>query len=329
MLFGNRNTDEPEVAYCIILAGQSNNDGSAISERLLGDFGYKGILDGYPLDRTALNPVPDLYDRTPSGVYIYNLQRTDDNLWYTDDGVWEAYEATNNGNARNRAVRNSDGRYGAELGAAVQIADYTGKEVFIVKPAWGATALAQGDTGASLPGPWLYQCLHLHGLYIQRAVRDFATFRPGVRLKVVHWHWWQGERDATQGRTQAQYYNDLNTLMPQIRRHIYSHFVIQVGQEPLFQFTKLKANETAAEDTISAAIEQYVNEHADARFLDVDGLTGEYFPKLEDLTVAEQDPLPLNSGPYPDDLHASHIYVDAVGELTVLNDIAAGLLQAA
>lgn len=329
MMFGSHTAAPPETAYCIILAGQSNNDGSAVSERLLGDFGYEGILTGYPNPRVA----QPLYDRTPEGVFIYNLQRTDNNAWRTDDGVFEAYQATNTGNARNRAIRNSDPRFGAELATAVKIQKYTGKEVFILKPAFGATALDRADTGASLPGPWLNEAMQIHELYIERMVRDFKVFRPGVRLKIVSWHWWQGERDASQGRSRVQYLADLNVLMPHVRRHIASNFVIENGQGPLFQFTKLKANITPEEDQISLAFQDYVAAHSDARFLDVDGLTGQDFPKLEDLTVAEAAPLakgsPNNALGVPDDLHASHIFVGAVGELGGDNVISAGLLQAA
>lgn len=334
MMFGSHTADPPEVAYAVALWGQSNNDGSAVSERLLGDFGYKGILDGYPLARTALAPVPALYDRTRSDIHIYNLQRTDENAFRADDGVWEQYAATNTGNARNRAVRNADGRYGCELALATQIADYTGKEVFIIKPAWGATALNRTDTGASLPGPWLNEAMQIADLYFSRSVRDFATYRPGVRLKFVTLHGWQGERDATQGVSQATHYANLNLLMPYLKRSIYSNFVIETGQEPLFQLTKLKANLTPAEDVISAALLQWVNDDTTLRrFIDVDGLTGEDFPKLEDLTVAEAAPLakgsPNNALGYPDDLHASHIFVNAVGEAAFNNLVSAGLLQAA
>lgn len=331
-IVGTTSGSNPTIAYCIIMMGQSNADGGAVSARMGAggnNYAYKGILTGYPNARVA----QENYSRTPAGVYIYNKQRTDDNLWGVDDGFWEPYEATDTGNAHNKGVANADPRIGCEGALAEAIVDYTGAEVFIIKPSWGATALYSGDTGASFPGPWNYQARQLAtDAYIARAVRDFHIYRQNVKLRLVSVGWWQGERDASQGRSQAQYTADFADYYAYMDKSIKGNFLIESDKLPLWQLVKLKLNETAGETTINAAHQAFVAANPTfARYIDIDQ-GGRDFPRLTDMTVAEASPITKaipNSLGIDDDNHSSHITQLAVGEMMFNNVQSAGLLIAA
>jgi hypothetical protein len=324
MIFGT-DTAAPEVAYCILHMGQSNGDGNAQGERLANTlWNYRGLLQNWPATRTT----EAQYSATPADVFIYNKQNVFDGPWMDDDGAWEAYTIGASGNSRNRISSGQVTYFGHEAILAQDIVNATGKEVFILKPSFSDTPLSVTLTSPTGPGPWNNVCRTLAAqAYIARAVRDFAAFRPGVRLKIVGVSWWQGENDANGGRTSAQYQADFALFRSMIAPVIEAHFVID--DAPVWNIVALDFLQTAAEGVINTALQAICTAYG---YNYVDDHIGKSTRK-RDLTVAQADPLtkgvnittPNASGGL-DDNHTGYIGHQLVGQRCFANIQSAGLL---
>lgn len=321
MILGNASA--PDIAYCILHMGQSNGDGNGQGERLANTlWNYRGLLQNWPATRTT----EDQYSATPADVFIYNKQNTSAGEWMADDGAWEAYEIGSTGNSRNRIATGQEAYFGHEAILAQDIVDSTGKEVFILKPAFPATPLYNAGTSSTGPGQWNNVCRTIAAqAYIEKAKRDFATFRPGVRLVLVNVSWWQGENDAGNGRTSAEYQSDFADLLEMIRPVIAANFVIE--QEPVWNLVALDFNRTAGETVINTALDaicttygfNYVDDHVGKSLRRNELTAGQASP----ITKGVDDVTPNSAGGL-DDNHSNYIAHQLVGQRCFAN--VAGIL---
>jgi hypothetical protein len=325
MIFGT--PTDPTIAYCILHMGQSNGDGNGQGQRLANTlWNYRGLLQNWPATRTT----EDQYSATPSGVHIYNKQNLSAGEWMADDGVWEPYTIGVSGNSRNRInIGGTQAAYfGHEAVLAQDIVNATGAEVFILKPAFPATPLYNAGTSSTGPGQWNFVCRTIAAqAYIERAIRDFAAYRPGVRLKIVNVSWWQGENDAGAGRTSAEYQADFADLLSMIQPVIAANFVLD--QQPAWNLVALDFNRTAGEAIINDALQAICTTYG---FNYVDAHVGKSTRRNE-LTAAQADPITKgvdnttpNSVGGLDDQHTSYIGHQLVGQDCFLNIQTAGLI---
>jgi hypothetical protein len=324
MIFGTDNST-PEVAYCILHMGQSNADGNGQGQRLANTlWNYRGLLQNWPNTRTSQAQ----YSATPSSVYIYNKQNTSAGEWMADTGAWQAYTIGVSGNSRNRIATGQEAYFGHEAVLAQDIVNLTGKEVFIIKPAFPSTPLSVTLTSSTGPGQWNNVCRTIAAqAYIARAVRDFAAYRPGVRLKLVNVSWWQGENDAASGRTSVQYQADFALFLAAIRPIIAANFVLD--QQPSWNIMALDFNQNAAETVINTALQaicttygfNYVNDHVGKSTRKMDLTAGQASP----LTKGVNTSTPNAAGGL-DDEHTNYIGHQLVGQRCFANIQTAGLL---
>ncbi len=325
MIFGDRAEQTEDIAYCILHMGQSNADGNGQGQRLANSlWNYKGILANWPNTRTT----EDQYSATPADVFIYNKQNTSAGDWMGDNGAWEAYEIGPTGNSRNRTASGQEAYFGCESIIAQNIVDATAKEVFILKPAFPATPLWSGGTSSTGPGQWNNVCRTIAAqAYIERAVRDFKTYRPGVRLVIVGVLWWQGENDAGAGRTSAQYQADFAGFLSMMRPVIAANFVLD--QEPVWNVVALDFNRTANETVINGALSaicttyglNFVNAHISKSLQKLEMTSAQAAP----ITKGVNTTTPNSVGGL-DDEHTNHIGHYVIGEQCFANIQSAGLL---
>lgn len=315
MLIGRRlNPVPPERVLFILCMGQSNMDGRTISARLANtQYNYKGIADGYPAVRTTQGQ----YTTTPSGVYTYwkTLFPSDDQS--LDNGSWQQLViGTNNSHT---GASTAD-QVGPELSLCTRLREATGLEVRMVKIGFGATGLTNTITTSNAPGNWNNTNRFIAiEYYLKRAMRDFRAAFPNKRPVLVGINWWQGEKDANEGITQATYEAQFESLRQYITQEVYSQFVIQ--RPPIWNLVKLNYWQNAAEDTINAALAAIVAANsADFRLVD-----SQPYPTAAELTSAEAAPVAVgtpNSEGLNDDGHASYIAQLAVGERMADNILA-------
>ena len=253
MINGPSTPVDPDVAYFIMVFGQSNGDGRATAARLANtNFSYEGISTSYPAARVA----QPLYTGTPSNVYIYNKGNsvTFDNQ-PTDDGVWEPYEA--GVNSAHKGVL-AVGYIGVELSLAKTLQAYSGKDVYIVKAGFFSTYLCEQSILASPPGAWQYTNRQIAmEYYLRRAMRDFRAANPTKRAVPLCVYWWQGENDAVEGRTAIQYAADFTDMRTYMDRTIKECFVMEEGDDPLWIMSLLDFTQSAAEGVINTGITNY------------------------------------------------------------------------
>lgn len=323
-MFGSTPSTVP-IAYAILHMGQSNGDGYAQGERLANTlWNYRGLLQNWPNTRTA----EDQYSATPDDVFIYNKQNTGSGDWMGDNGAWEAYDIGPTGNSPNYIGTGQEAYFGHEAILAQDIVNATGKEVFILKPAFPATPLYTAGTATLGPGPWNNVCRTIAAqAYIARAVRDFATYRPGVRLVLVNVSWWHGENDANAGRTSAEYQADFAEFHGMINPVIASNFVLD--QQPVWNIMALDFNRTAGETVINGASQAICTTYG---YNYVDDHVGKSTQK-EELTVAQASPITKgvdattpNSVGGLDNKHTNYIGHQLVGQRCFANIQSAGIL---
>jgi hypothetical protein len=307
--------------------GQSNGDGNAQWERLSGnaDYNYHGIKDLYPAVRSG----QPQYTISPTGVHIYFKGGAQARQWMDDDGVWRVYAMTNtNGYQRNVHNTGQKGYFGHDGILAQLIQAATGKDTYIIKPAWGTTMIDSNFTSLE-PGCWVNASLAVATqAYIARAIRDFAAYAPGKRPRIVNVSWWQGEGDATNGMSTADYLASLEIVYEVINSALAQNFVIDADKPPTWNFVGLNFINPATPALINAALSQmatntgqyYVDSHL--------GFGGQGLNKST-LSVAEASPLAVgnpNASGGLDDEHSSYIAHQFVGESCFENLTASGIL---
>jgi hypothetical protein len=316
MILGNAGT-APDVAYFIILMGQSNADGRREPTRLQNtQYNYKGIGAGYPSVRTTQAQ----YVASPSNVFIYYKSVASSDDMSVDVATWQAYTAGVNSS-------HDDNSFGTELSCATRINDLTGKPVYIVKVAYGGTSLNTDTPSASqlAPGNWNPTNRYIAmEFYLRRAMRDFRTANPTVRPVLLAINWWQGENDAINGVGTATYESEFAALKTYIDARVRGEFVIDVGSEPVWNITRLHFNLDAAEGLINTALDNIA-----AAYTDVEIIDAAPYPRGVDLTTAEAAPLPVglpNADGGLDNNHTAYIGLLGIGEKQVDNIVTKGLI---
>lgn len=311
-----RNTET--IAYLIIVAGQSNADGQGLTQRLSNtQFNYKGIAAGYPNPRTTQGQ----YVLNPSGVYIYSKGKNPAySIQITDNGHWVGYVAPTYSSSSDTGFY---AHFGPELPLSQYLRDVTGKEIFILKPAFSGTPLSPGVPSSFGPGNWTDDTLGdrysditkkvLPIWWYQNALRDFHSFRPGVTLipLVVLWH--QGESDEGAATTQ-QYADALTDFIDKNTRMITTYFSTYRHPVPT-AVIKLDMHRDADEATIVAAQQMVAGVMKNTVLIE-----NSRYPRRSDLTTAECAPVAFDSiSGDPDSgshgLHASYIKILSIGEL--------------
>jgi len=316
-----------QIVPLIVNLGQSNNDGNAQSERLANTlWNFKGISDvAWGTTRTT----EAQYVTNPAGVKIFFKQRgTGNQEWHTNNGVWQDYVMGTN--SRNRLSAGQATYFDHSAITAQQIIDIRGGEVAILKPSFPGTSLAVNATNSIEPGNWLNVCRTIATeAYLKRAATAFTTYRPGQTLKPVAINWWQGEGDANNSRTTAQYTADFLSMYNSVNAVINSSYPISVTEPPVWNLIAIDVR-TAEGDQINNALIAlaaslprcyYVNIHI-----------GKTLWKQE-LTVAQASPLTkgindvtVNAAGGIDDKHSNHIAHQLIGEQIRKNIYAAGVL---
>lgn len=317
-MFGPR-TSAVVTVPCIWVGGQSNPDSAAQSERLANAlWNYKGILAGYPNTRVA----EPQYVANPAGVHIYNRSAAQASDWSLDTGQWEPYEA--GVNSRNVTTASNTVLFGPECILSQCIADYTGGEVAIIKPAFAGVGLLPTSLNTA-PGPFnnVARTIALQ-VYMERAVRDWAAYNPGTRLEIVGVIWWQGETDANLGVTGANYVADLTKLYNVMNAGFRRMFVTR--RDPVWNFVSLDFNRSAAEIDINSAVSAFAT--AQGQYF-IDDHMGKSLQK-DELTAAQDDPLtkgaPTNASGNDDDNHSNYIAVQLIGESAFNNLVTEGVI---
>lgn len=314
-MFGNETSSVVEVP-CVVYMGQSHCDGAFQSERLANTlWNYKGILAGYPNTRTT----QEQYVADPAGVHIWNRSAAQASDWSLDTGAWEPYEA--GVNSRNVTTASNTVLFGPECFVSQGIADHTGGEVAIIKPAFAGVGLLP-TTITVAPGPWNNNSKHIAlQNYIRAGVRDWAAYNPGTRLKLVGVVWWQGEAEVGSGTSGASYVADLLKLYTFLNEVFQSYFVLD--RLPSWHFVSLDSHRNATEGGINTAVEAFADARSNCYF--IDDHKGKSLRKSE-LTAAQDDPLtkgsPTNASGNDDDSHCNYIAGQLVGERIVSNMIA-------
>jgi len=319
-MFGPTTSSVVEVP-CVLYMGQSNMDGCGQSERLANTlWNYKGILAGWPATRVA----QPQYVAAPAGVHIYDKLAAQGADLMLDNGVWEPYVA--GVNSRNVAGPASPAlvMFGTECMLSQCIADHTGGDVAIIKPAFAGVGLLP-TTLNTPPGPFNYIARTIAMLaYVKRATETWAAYQPGTRLKLVGVVWWQGESDANVGVTGAAYVTALTNLYNFFNAALQSYFVMT--RAPVWNFVALDYYRTPAETDINSSVQAFAA--AQGQYF-IDAHVGKSLQKQE-LTVAQASPLakgaPTNASGNDDNEHSNYIAHELVSESAMNNFIAAGAL---
>lgn len=309
MIFGKRAQASDLVdAHFIILLGQSNADGRREPTRLQNtQYNYKGIGAGYPSVRSG----QDQYVANPSNVYIYRKAGIYTDDFSPDNGAWQAYVAGSNSSY-------DDNAFGTELACATRLADTTGKPVYIIKVAFGGTGLSDSCDTSTIPGNWNHTIRYMAAeFWIKRALRDFRSANPTLRPRLLGINWWQGEQDTVDDIPTATYEAQFALFRAYMQRIIEGNFV---SQDYIWNITKLKFNENAAEALINTALANIAAAHSDTFLVD-----STPYPQGDALTLGESSPLATgspNADGGTDNAHSSYIGLLGVGEYMADNMIA-------
>lgn len=294
----------PEIIYVIKMAGQSNASGRAQWGRMANnDYNYKGISDaitGYP----AVSGGRPKYLKNPPGCFIYYKGNDRNQNYVTDNGSWQALNA-----GVNTVGDGTVDYFGAEVSMATRIQEAIGKEVFIIKAAWGDTALNEFKTGTTWPNINNYYRTIDSYAYTQRAFRDLKTFRPNAKIVFLGELWWQGEADLS---VYDQYEFEWNKYQRFMSNIIKSYVSIDRFDYKRI-IVKLKYY-SAANNAIMNNVFDTIAANNPGRVFTIDH---SICPQKQSLSPAEASPIAIgspNSGGGSDDSHSSYISQQYVGE---------------
>ncbi len=313
-------TTEVPVAYCIVSTGQSNAEGLAQSERYANtQYNYQGIAADWPATRTS----QPQYVVDPDSVYIYYKGAAQGAELFLDNGEWQPYVA--GGNSRNVTSATNTVLFGVEGPLAQLIQERTHAPVAIIKATFPGVGLLPTSLNVP-PGPYNNVARTIAAqAYIQRAVRDWADFMPGYRLKIVNILWWQGETDATLGVTTTDYRTGFDIYQRYVSSVVDGCFVID--QPPAWSIVKLDYNRSANETAINDALEAEANERSYAHY--ITWHVGKSLQK-DELTTAQASPLakgsPTNASGNDDNDHSCYMAMFGIAETIKYHLISDGLI---
>jgi hypothetical protein len=256
----------------ILSWGQSNEIGRAEFDRYL-----------------ELTPYP--FDPTVQRVYV----KTD--YTSTDNGDFTALQV---GSPHTREYDLTSFRtYGAYVTAAIKLEAILNKPVYIIPTADGGTIMNNGGAYRSWHPSITNECFDVAmDNYYQVAIDKIQLASPGKLIKVFIVVT-EGETDAIQGRTQAEFYNDIVSVVSAMRAYEYLQFA------PLI-VCKINYMQTAAEDVINAAWQQYADANPDlVRIVTTSDLT-----RKVDLTTTQKGGISPTAA---DDEHLSYLAQNTKG----------------
>lgn len=266
--------------YVILQMGQSNAVGRAEVQRL----------------KNATNN-PRGYVANPAKVKIYDKGNMADPDFSKDNGKWVDYYAGVNSNTDGSPLDH----FGPELALSQKIVRETGKEVYIIKAAFGGTALSPGIPTYA-PGNWT-DTNHKIAMdyFFAPAMRDLRAARPNANIKFLGVVWWQGESDAAAGITGPDY----STRFAQFKAYADNKIAAQfTGYK--WALVGLSYARDTKESAINAAMCGFASGSVDSYHIP----TLQY-PSKNGLTAQQAAPFALGAN---DDIHSSYITQLAVGE---------------
>jgi hypothetical protein len=265
----------------VLVLGQSNAVGRAEVQRL---------------QNATHNPAG--YTREPGHAFIYDKGNYAKPDLMTDDGTWRPYFAGVNSSTDGSPLDH----FGPELALSQKINKATGNDVYIVKAAFGATALSPGIT-TERPGNWTETTGQIAiDAYLKRAVRDLKAAHPNVQIEFRGVVWWQGENDAAYGIAGPDYGSRLTALRARFDADLTALF----GAAPPWLLVGLNFHQSPGEAGINSSLCLIAQANPKAVFIST-----MRYPRKLDLTADQKAPIQAGS---QDDNHASYITQLAVGE---------------
>lgn len=311
MIIGNKIPQTIDYIDVILCLGQSNAGGRALSGRLANTlYNYRGISTGYPATRTSQTP----YQSTNSNVYVYykDYTSTTYNTVFSDDATWQTFNAGVNSRVQ------GTGFIGNSLSLSYALQEYTSKPVAVLFPVWGGTNLVGGTYSTSAPGYHRNDIARLSVDYINRGLRDLKTLFPNKVPRLVAVSWFQGENDAG---------NSINTLTYKdnfLRFKVFMDSFLKDAftYKPYMWYLHKLQFQGTAYTQINTAFSQVCTENPDeCVYVVLDA-----YPRRNQLTTAECNPIAFVAGSGNDDEHSSYIGQLSSGEIIANHIISRGIL---
>lgn len=185
--------------------------------------------------------------------------------------------------------------FGGYVTAAIKLAAILNRDVYIIPCGDGGTIMNNGGAFRSWHPSISNECYEVaHTRYLSPALTKLRTDFPGrqiVIFRTAH----EGETDAGQGRSQAQFFADIGTYETSARA-----FTGILANAP-FVVTKISYMRDAAEDTINAAWQQFAD--ADTKRIKIVDISD--LDRKVDLSTAEKGGFSPSTG--ADDEHQSYL----------------------
>jgi len=264
-------------AYVILIIGQSNAVGRAEVSRL---------------DNKQYNPMG--FIANPSRVKIYDKGNFADLDLSKDNGSWKDYYAGVNSNTDGSPLNN----FGPELSLSQMITRTRSGNVYIIKAAFGGTALSPGIP-TMYPGNWTEKTTYIAmEYYFKPAMRDLHILETNVKVHFIGVIWWQGESDAAYGISASDYKERFLNLKKNVDVYLSHEFNIRYK----WALIGLNYNHDDKEKVINSALSSL--EKQNCHYISTIN-----YPRKMDLNTSQQWPLSTER----DDNHSSYIAQLAVG----------------
>lgn len=272
-------SNPPKDVYVVLIMGQSNAVGRAEVVRLSNK---KNNPAGY---------VPN-----PKRVMIYDKGNMADLDLSKDNGVWKEYHAGINSNTDGSPLNH----FGPELSLSQSITKAKKGTVYIIKAAFGGTALSP-NIPTYYPGNWTEQIIPIAmDYYFKRAMRDLYVREPNSNVHFLGVIWYQGESDAAYGISKTQYTDNFNNLKIKVDDYLSKEFHCSYK----WLLVGLNYNQGEKEEMIDSALCSFVNK--DTYFVSM-----KPYPRKMDLTDSQKWPIQIGN---QDDNHSSYIAQIALGK---------------
>jgi len=264
-------------AYIVLILGQSNAAGRAEVSRLSNKY---------------YNPMN--YVANPKRVKIYDKGNMADRDLSKDNGSWKDYYAGVNSNTDGSPLNN----FGPELSLSQLITRYKNGNVYIIKAAFGGTALSP-NIPTMYPGNWTDNNLSIAmEYYFKPAMRDLHVNEPNSNVHFLGVIWWQGESDAAAGIS-ASIYKEQFTILK-------NHADEYLSKEFKYPYKWVLIGLNYKQDTNEAAINTALKSLSGKDTYFIPTLA---YPRKMDLTQSQKWPVESER----DDNHSSYIAQLSVG----------------
>lgn len=189
--------------------------------------------------------------------------------------------------------------YGSYVTAAIKLSAILNRRVYIIPTADGGTVVNTLGTYRTWNPATSNECFDVAmDNYYQVAIDKLQAANPGVPI-VVFITVTEGETDAGQSRSQADFYADITSVISAMRSY-------EQLSSSLLVAAKINYMQTAAETTINAAWEQYRAANSTlTRLIETSDLK-----RKQDLTAAEKGGITVTAS---DDEHLSYLAQNTKG----------------